>query len=654
MRGRAENDNGKRKRNKRDAGKNLRFLTPWLRDCVQSITDEEMQRKIEVTYNSEGYPICRYHGDGKTFAVTSEQPQKEAERWYSSLPKRGTGAVFLFGCGFGYPLFEIFARKRPHTLVVVFEQDLCLFKAMLSYFDLEPILKTQRIQFLVGDCDFFSKAFDQFFFSIYFISCSYPTCAWTHAARRNFKAEYLTIYKYVFSHLSLLVFYLGNDHKDNLIGLHNLIANTGEILRQPYLSCLKDRYKGFPAFIIANGPSLDKNIAQLKKIQGRGLIFSVESAILPLLKNQIKPDILCVVERTKGTYTCHFQNVDYPKDVSLLCLALVDPRVFPSFPGEKIPIFRSGEAIHEWMNRFLGDGSSLDAGVNVSHLAAELAVYLGAGPVVFVGQDYAYGPQGDTHSKDSVYYEERGKKSRDFIQSKPLLYVEGNNGETVATNQLWVDFRMGLERKIAAHPGQLFLNATEGGAKIEGTRCEPLEQVISKYCGKTIPRRVNEWIAENRKSISFPQRKESLEKYRKSVESYAEAFRTLAGETGKGKQTCRKMIDLSHEKEIEKYYSVMEEAYLNNIVSYNQFITDSLYRCFFQQIVFSYFYRMDYLGIINTPEKITEIFRVQYNFFNCLGKVCQSVSVHMENAAQSLRDELELFEQRVERGEDEQ
>ena len=624
--------------------KNLKLLTPWLRESVLKISEKELWEKIEITYNSQGYPICRYHQDLKCFHITSEHPVEEVEKWSKTILQQGTGAVFLYGCGFGYSLFEVFAHKKPHTLVILFEQDIYLFKAMLYYFDLEPIIQTQKIVFLIGDSDCFAKAFEQLFYSIIFFSCTFPTIAFSLSAQRNFKAQYTKIHKYVFLQLSLLTFYIGNDHLDNLIGFRNLVANTKEILQNPYISSLKDKYKDIPAFIIANGPSLDINIHQLKKIQGKGLIISVESAIVPLMKKEIKPDILTIIERTKYTYTYHFENKNYPNDIALICLALVDEQVYPSFHGEKIPLFRSAEAINQWFNLYLGDGSNIDAGANVSHLALELATYLGANPIVFVGQDYAYGPSGVTHSKDAVYSEEKGKRARKIIHSFPLVYVEGNNGTMIPSNRLWADFKLGLERKIAEHPNYLFLNATEGGAKIEGTKCRTLNEVIEEYCTNPIPYRVNELISESKKSISPSQRKERLTEFIKSTENYVTLFRSLAQEAITGMLECKEMIRLSLKEDSAKNRTMLEEMYVKNNSIYQLFTSDGLSRCFSQQVIFVFFYLMNRLGTIDTSEEITEAFKTQYNFFCHLNVISQSVSVHLENAAESLKDVLRNFE----------
>jgi|GEM_PF-693928 len=637
----------KKNKEKEMFNKNLHLLTPWLRESVLEIDEKELWKKVQIDYNEEGYPICSYNEENRSFQINSTDPLQDAEKWCKTISLQGKGAIFMYGSGFGYYLFEIFKQKQNHTLVVFFEQNIYLFAAMLYYFDLEPIIKTQKIVFLIGNIEHFAQAFDHLFFSIVFANCTFPAIVFTPIAQRNFKIQYMKIHNYVFSQLGLYTFYIGNDHLDNLIGLHNLLANMKSIVLNPYISCLEDKFKDVPVFIVANGPSLDKNIHELKKIQDKGLVISTESAIIPLMKNHIKPDILTIIERTKYTYDYHFDNIEYPDDISLLCLGLVDKRVFPSFSGTKVPIFRKQEAINEWINKYVGDGSSIAAGANVSHLALELAAYLGANPIIFVGQDYAYGLEGSTHSKDAIYSQDKGKRAREVIKSKPIIYVENNEGTMIPSNQLWIDFKKGLERKIATHSHKLIIDATEGGAKIKGTKYDKLSNTIEKYCIKSIPYRVNEVILDNKNKLSIKERKMGLIKFIKNVEDYADLFYRLSREAYKGQLTCSRMIRLSKEKDNEKYHDILEKTYQKHINTFQIFIKDDLTRCFSQQVIFVYFYLMNVLGFIDTPEKITEIFKIQHDFFHNLNIVHQSVSVYLEDAIEPLQyllKELEYIE----------
>ena len=208
------------------------------------VDKEKLWEKVEVRYNEKGYPVCWYHDNGNSFKITSEKPIQEAKGWYDEIEKKGAGAIFLYGTGFGYSLFEVLSRKQPHTLVLVFEENIYLFSAMLYYFDLEPIIKNQRVVFLIGEERDFKKALEGVFYSIVLTMCTNPSLAFTHSAKRNFKNKYLKVHKYVFSNGFIGVL-CGNDHKDNLIGFTNFMHNVKTVLQTHTLAVLKDVLKIF-------------------------------------------------------------------------------------------------------------------------------------------------------------------------------------------------------------------------------------------------------------------------------------------------------------------------------------------------------------------------------------------------------------------------
>jgi len=623
--------------------KNLALLPPWLRDVVLSISEEEYREKIEVTYNTEGYPVCRYHRDGDCFHITSEHPVEEAKAWGQAIKLQDSAEIFLYGCGFGYALFELFAQKPPQALVIVYEWDVCLFRAMMHYFDLLPLIQTRKVVFFIGNPCCIKDPFIEYLIVMVYDVTTFPTVIFTLSAARNFKKEYLEIHRYVFEQLSFVVFSIGNSHQDDMVGLRNVLANTKEFLRNPYLSSMKDKYAGTAAIIVSNGPSLDTSMPLLKRIQGRCLLICAESAIVPLTKNGIKPDIMCALERTKENYTYHFENRNHSPDIVLCALGMVDPRIFPSFTGEKMPIFRKGEGLSRWFNQYLGDGSELEAGSSVAHLALSTAIYLGADPIIFVGQDLSYGHDGATHSKDAVLMQEEGQKARDSIRSLPTVFVEGNDGEMLPSNRIWVNFLYVIERIISIHPEHLFYNATEGGAKIRGTKRAKLSDLIEQYCAEPLLCRVNELIAQERTKVSAAERAKRLNTMIGDIVHYAGFFRELSREANIKKLECEKMMVLCLDKDEEKYQEILDESYQNNLALFYRCREDGLSNYFTQRLLCAYFYLFAQLGAIDTQQKRIQIFELHRLFFRDLRVVGQSLAVTFEEAAQSLtvvREEL--------------
>ncbi len=616
------------------------FSSQIQKKLLHTMENENIWENVIIEYNDDHEVICKYKVEEHIFHITSEKPTLEVEHWCEHLPIDDAASLFIYGSGFGYPLLELLKRKQPNTMVMVFEYHIDLFIAMMHYFDLTPLFHTQKFLFFLGSIDEFKKDYLYIFGSEVFLFATAPYVVFTQTAQRNFRKEYLDIHRYIFHELSLNVFYLGNDHYDTLLGFHNLITNINEIIENPYLGILKDKYKDFPAFIIANGPSLDKDIQKLKKIDGRGLIISTESAIVPLIKNKIKPDILTIVERTKDSFTYHFENRNYPSDISLIALALIDQAIFPSFPGPRIPLFRNTESINIWMNQNIGDPTNaIDAGANVSHLAFEIAAYAGANPIVFVGQNYAFGPNGVTHSKDAVYLQEKGKKAFNNLKSRPVIYVEGNDGTKIPSIQLWEDFRLGLERKIGSKPNIKAINTTVEGANIKGTTLEKLNTVIDNYCKAPLPIRVNELILVEKEKINTKERQKKLEKLINELSKYAGEYRKLCQLAVKGNVRSKNMIALHNKDELtKKNIQKLEAAYEENFNDIKKFMTDNLYLVFFQQILISGFHKMNRLGVINTPERIKHVFEIYSDLFYYLNLISQSVAITFETAADRLKN----------------
>ncbi|MCR2096045.1 6-hydroxymethylpterin diphosphokinase MptE-like protein, partial [Campylobacter upsaliensis] len=63
------------------------------------------------------------------------------------------------------------------------------------------------------------------------------------------------------------------------------------------------------AIIVSTGPSLMKQLPLLKEYREKALIFCADSAYPILAKHNIKPDFVCMVERSD--FTAEFFNHDF-------------------------------------------------------------------------------------------------------------------------------------------------------------------------------------------------------------------------------------------------------------------------------------------------------------------------------------------------------
>ena len=118
---------------------------------------------------------------------------------------------------------------------------------------------------------------------------------------------------------------------------------------------------------------------------------------------------------------------------------------------------------------------ALSGGPLVGNFAFNIARYLGCSPLILVGQDLSFKPTGATHVKGMVF----GQTDHNY--KKNTVAVEGNYEETLLTTRSFEEGIRSLEIQVAALDG-LCINATEGGAKIRGTRLMSLKEALDHYC----------------------------------------------------------------------------------------------------------------------------------------------------------------------------
>ncbi|WP_209124823.1 motility associated factor glycosyltransferase family protein [Alkalihalobacillus sp. BA299] len=611
--------------------KNLQYFPEYVKQQIVKVNLKEIEKSIDIVYTKEGAPICKNKKDGRVQHINSQYPWDEAKNWCNQLPLNEMSTLFVYGCGFGYPLIELLKRVHEDTFVVVFEQNLHIFIAMLYYFDLEPIFrKHNKCIFFLGSPDDFSENFQHLILTNSVFHLTVPSVLFTPSSRL-FKMEYLNIQSHIFDRLKQQIFAYGSSHNDSLLGFHNMIENIKIVLENPYLTSLKDKFANVPAFIVANGPSLDKSINELKQVKGKGLILCCESAIVPLMKNGIKPDAICVSERTPDSYLYHFQNRKYPKDIALLALAVADPRTFASFAGPKVPIFRSLETTSKWFNQITGDRSGLSGGVNVSHLAYELADYMGANPIVFVGQNFAYGLDGMTHSKHSKYIDE-GKGYIEKLKSLPIIYMDGNEVPFVPSNVIWERYRKGLERLIEQTPHVTAINTTKGGAKIKGTSYDSLTNVIEQYCKNRQLNRLDTLLNDCKKNVNIQDRKNKIKNLKIELKKCIEIFRAFNQLTEERKAIIQQLLDGSKAQNIE----LLRNAFIENSTHIMKFIRAGVHNMFFQQVIMVGYYQINELGVIHTLEKLRYALQFQMKLFENLSVICQSLVRNFQVAIEKL------------------
>ena len=145
--------------------------------------------------------------------------------------------------------------------------------------------------------------------------------------------------------------------------LLSIAHSIGVMEREPsimsYKQSLPVDISQYPIFIIANGPSLDNDIEQIKAIKEIAVIVSCNSATTALLANDIMPDFHVALERTKSTadFLEHFISDEQRAEINLLVLNVMYPGVLDLFgwTGVGVKGHESGTVLLQ-MSQFLKSG----------------------------------------------------------------------------------------------------------------------------------------------------------------------------------------------------------------------------------------------------------------------------------------------------------
>ncbi|MFC5700876.1 motility associated factor glycosyltransferase family protein [Cohnella faecalis] len=479
---------------------NIQFLTDynqWLIDMMEHVD----YGHIEAGYVGDEVVFKLADEQGNEFYTASAyNPQYEAEQFLDGVNFDNTGYI-LMGMGSSAIVKKILENKTEAAWVLIIEKDTALVKKFLEEVDLSPYLqgKLQRIIILtelMGDISVVLNTYISSMIGYYFLQTEVLR---TFASYRRDSQFYVEMTESLINHLRTHMTAMGNSLEDTLMGMTNELKNVPISLKSNRLTELKDKYQGKPAILVASGPSLDKQIPLLKAVKGKALIICAESAFRVLLKNDISPDIVCILERGTNSYDLSVKGVEIPEDTALMGLTLMDARIPRHWNSFVVPVFKENIVHSHQMNQALGNLGALYNGNSVAHLNYSLAQYLGCSPIVFIGQDLAYSDDGVTHSKHSFYVDESDEDisvaQRKQIQSSlqedkdffnRTVYLDGYYGGKVKSRELWRQFLHWMEHLVRVMPASLVINATEGGADIPGTVKMPFAEVVEQYCNDPI------------------------------------------------------------------------------------------------------------------------------------------------------------------------
>ena len=424
-----------------------------------------MSLNIEVS--KDNYKILKVEEQGKSQYIGSKYCQeREIKRFVDECLKEKFNSIFfVFGIGFTEHIKELLKYIGNESKILIIELNKELINYCKNDVENNMVISDPRI-FIASTHQDVKRFYDD---NIDEINIS------------TIKLKYYCKYDRIYGNKLQEIYSVIKNETERITTNRNTILHFGEqwvdcILKNlKYISKgtpvnnLKDVYKNVPAIIVSAGPSLEKNIAELKGFSN-GIIMSGGRTLRPLLENNINPSLLCVMDSGEVSYKLVSNYLD-KINCPLVFSESSNARVIEEHRGNKI--FSSN---NEFINKICGrEIQSLSAGGSVSHSMTLLALYMGCNPIIFIGQDLAYtGEQGHALSAENSWQ----NMTFDDYKRNDDIYVKDIYGNPVRTSMILNRYRVAMENIIRAFPSVKFINATEGGANIEGTFNESLKDVL--------------------------------------------------------------------------------------------------------------------------------------------------------------------------------
>lgn len=440
---------------------------------LKSLADEESSLKVESVPTRTKEKALNVTRDDVCYRLNSKyNPEDEAAKWAEQYKAKNIDTVYvMFGFGNGIFLRELAKNIVKDTRLIVLEPSLRIFLHALGEYDLEDILKNENIMIIVQDINEYEFP--------YLVS---STLTWKNLFSKIecFHPGYDKMFANEYSDFR----YVLQDNAFNNVMAKNtyslmgkpLVKNT--ITNLPYLfNCISlwdlasELSREIPVIIAAAGPSLAKNIDELKSAKGRSIIVAVDRAYETFIEHNIEPDFVVVLDALKELKYCGGKK---GFTIPLLCKYEASPDIMSNHAGKKIVFSFEGYGM-ELCEKTGKQFRSVPTGGSVANSAFSIFAMLGFQRIVLIGHDLAYDGE-TTHS---------GTTDDASILSEKIvdLFVEDIHGELVRTRQDWYAFLRWFEILIIQMKNSDVIDATEGGAKIKGTRIMKLKDVVEEFCG---------------------------------------------------------------------------------------------------------------------------------------------------------------------------
>ncbi|MDO6462007.1 DUF115 domain-containing protein [Granulosicoccaceae sp. 1_MG-2023] len=222
-------------------------------------------------------------------------------------------------------------------------------------------------------------------------------------------------------------------------------------------------HPGATAIVTGAGPGLSAALPRIKARQAAHpdtVVIAVDTSLKALAAADLTPDYVVSIDYLIRPM---HMNTDHWRDVPLVYFPLVPAETLQAWPGPRFAAV-SAHPMYEALNGAT-PLARLYSGGSVIHPAVDLAVRMGCENVILAGADFGY-PGNRTHSgwQDGALGPSVARAG---------AWTLNGHGQRIPSDTNFNNYRIELERYIAARSNVRFYNSSAEGARIRGTQLHP-------------------------------------------------------------------------------------------------------------------------------------------------------------------------------------
>jgi hypothetical protein len=429
---------------------------------------------------------------GRSLA-SQRAPGDEANRLADTVPLETNGGIVVLGFGLGHHVAALAHRARTASALVIFEPDVSLMRAVLERVDHSGWLG-ETVWAIATDAD------DAVALSKSLKGLEAPLAVGTaileHPPSRARLGDASSRFASVFARtFAAMRTHIITTMVQTDVTVRNESMNVAHYVRRPGIDELRGLADGRPAIVVSAGPSLRRNVALLRTpgLRDRCVIIAVQTVVKHLLAEGIRPHFVTAIdyhEISKRFY--EGLTADMVEGVTLVVEPRANAAIVDAFPGDiRLP---GDDFLDAVVGAEPGARARLTPAATVAHQAYYLARYLGADPVMVIGQDLAF-TDGQYYAPGAAIHETWAPELNPFTSLErleweriartrgTLMVAEDHLGRRVYTDEQMATYLAQFERDFAddAAKGLVTIDATEGGVRKAHATPMPLREALDRF-----------------------------------------------------------------------------------------------------------------------------------------------------------------------------